>query len=280
MEQIKISEIFDLTKKEFEERQSMYRNPIYVPVMMVVELDDQGRISRYSHPGMSGILGKQLVDDTKWPFPKDAWVYHRTLKQVGRFIEVDQLDPSSATVEFIEDDGYKDEKRISLSLLTLEVPPEKHIVYTAENGGVYTKERILVEIQQWVSKQEKLAHVPDNELPILLEIIYRVVIGMLSWQVPSTILDEFEADYIAEILKMHGKAVLIAKGRAARLDFKNDEDKMNIEESAGYYLSEYKENALKVFDEKMMKKELSHASDSYIFSSRVRELILAYLNVR
>lgn len=280
METMKVSDLLEFTRKQCEERTGMYRQPIYVPVTMVVELDEQGRISRFSYPGIEGILGNRLIDDTNWSFAKDSWVFHKTLKQVGRFVEVDQWDPSSATVEFTEEDGYKEAKRISLSLLTSEIPKEYEIVYSSENGGDYTKKRILSEIGQWVERHDILAKVPPQEQPILHEIIYRTILPMLSWQAPSTILDELGVEDVIEILKMQEKAVLVAKWRYARLEFKNEDGTMNVEETAGYYLSEFGDNALQSFDDSMKRCHLDHASDKYLFWSRVRELIKTYKDVQ
>jgi|WetSurMetagenome_2_1015567.scaffolds.fasta_scaffold202223_2 hypothetical protein len=50
-------------------------------------------------------------------FNKGDKVYHRGLKWHGVFIEYDAIDTDSATVAFIDNDGYIDERRISHSLL-------------------------------------------------------------------------------------------------------------------------------------------------------------------
>lgn len=137
MEKILVSELMELTKANAEERLRMYRNPKVVQVAMIVDLDEYGRIRGYSYPSMDEVLSKCLVDDSSWPFIRGEKVYHKTLKQVGTFIEVDELDPSSAAVEFMEEDGYREEKRVSLVLLTSEIPEDHNRRHaTFEVNGV------------------------------------------------------------------------------------------------------------------------------------------------
>lgn len=118
MEKILASEMMEMTQRKIEERRHMCKRPKMIQVPMVVDLDEFGRISGFIYPPLEDVLGKRFVDDRNWPFKQGQKVYHRKLQQVGTFLEVDELDPSSALVEFVEEDGYKEEKRVSLALLS------------------------------------------------------------------------------------------------------------------------------------------------------------------
>jgi hypothetical protein len=120
MKKMTTSELLKMTTDRAEEIKGMYRNPMIVHVAMVVDTDEIGRVRALSPASLDEVY--ILVDDSTWAFKPGQLVYHRTLKQVGTFVEVDQLDPSSASVEFVEEDGFKDEKRVSLCLLTDQIP--------------------------------------------------------------------------------------------------------------------------------------------------------------
>lgn len=118
MEKILASEMMEIVQKKIEERQHMCKRPKMIQIPMIVSLDEYGRISGFIYPPLEDVLGKRFVDDRDWPFKYGQKVYHRKFQQVGTFLGVDELDPSSALVEFVEEDGYKEEKRVSLVLLS------------------------------------------------------------------------------------------------------------------------------------------------------------------
>lgn len=176
-----------------------YRNPVVVQVAMVVDVDDDGRIRAYAQPDLNFMFEKPFIQ-----FEPGNFVYHKTLDQVGIFIEVDQWDPSSASVNFQEDDGYDDVRRITLSLLTSSIPKEKQVVYVSKNNGLYSKGRVLKEIQDWIDyhKPEKLVKVDASDRELLIQTIYISLMSKIEWEAPITRLQEFDEDEIREIERL------------------------------------------------------------------------------
>jgi hypothetical protein len=278
MKKVTTSELLKITTEGAEKRKHMYRNPKIVQVAMLVDVDEYGRIRAYSYPTIDEVY--QLIDDSSWPFKPGEYVYHRSLKQVGKFIEVDQLDPSSASVEFVEEDGYKDEKRVSLALLTSDIPEEAAIVYESDNAGFYTKERVMNEIRQWAEGVHVFNQVPKDEISGLYEVIYCILMPRLNGVCPYTELLEFDEKDIQSVLdKFHTSSdSLIAKWKAAQQKGKHEQGTLDIYEMAGFYLDNYGENALKQFDEVM--KHNQEFTERYTYWNRVRELISYHTNIR
>jgi len=50
-------------------------------------------------------------------FKQGDKVYHRNLEWYGIFYEYDVLDVDTCTVVFTKDDGYEDERRVSINML-------------------------------------------------------------------------------------------------------------------------------------------------------------------
>ncbi|MFF2532238.1 hypothetical protein ACFVS2_25345 [Brevibacillus sp. NPDC058079] len=170
MKKILASELLKATIESAEERSGMYPKPLIVQVAMLVDLDEHGRIRGYSPPSIDNVLFNQFVDDSKWPFKSGQQVYHRTLKQVGTFIEVDQLDPTSASVEFTEEDGFKEEKRVSLVLLTDQIPQKEiHINVTVNN--------IIFTVFDRISGDQLLTHVIAEDTNIDARVSGRLTVS-------------------------------------------------------------------------------------------------------
>lgn len=194
------NELLKRSKQKAEETKKLlgYKNPVVVQVAMVVDLDEEGRVRAFAQPDL-----KFLLDEPLLPFDTGSFVYHRTLDLVGLFVEVDRLDSSSATVNFKDEDGNDDYRRISLSLLTTEIPEEKKVVYVSRNAGFYTKLRIFKEIQDWVNyESEKFKIVPDSERELLYQTIYLYVMPKLDWEAPITRMQEFDEEEIQDLERM------------------------------------------------------------------------------
>lgn len=69
-----------------------------------------------------------------------------------------------------------------------------NIVYSCKNGGSYTKAAILQEIQTWANHKGFLSTLSIKDAAATLNILYEILVAQLTWECPSTLLDQWSED--------------------------------------------------------------------------------------
>ncbi|WP_080831887.1 hypothetical protein [Cohnella massiliensis] len=78
------------------------------------------------------------------------------------------------------------------------------IVYSCENGGDYTKERIEDEIRFWMSYRQPFRDMSEDKKQRIVEIVYPLLLSLLDWECPLTRLEQFEDEDVETILERLG----------------------------------------------------------------------------
>jgi hypothetical protein len=75
------------------------------------------------------------------------------------------------------------------------------VVYSCENGGDYTAEDVKEEIRIWMSNNSPFRLLEPTQQARAVEIVYPILLGCLTWQCPSTLLQEWDDDDIADVME-------------------------------------------------------------------------------
>lgn len=80
-----------------------------------------------------------------------------------------------------------------------------NIVYSCKNGGSYTKERIIEDIEVWINMIDDLKVVTGSKREKLIDVIYQVLLDRLDWSTSATCLLEFDDEDVVGLLdKVNG----------------------------------------------------------------------------
>lgn len=76
------------------------------------------------------------------------------------------------------------------------------IVYTADDGMGYTKLDVEFEIGEWMqgTSYESMRQLNDDQAKKAIDIIFNMVMSIISWEHPCTVLDQFDDEDVQEIL--------------------------------------------------------------------------------
>lgn len=74
------------------------------------------------------------------------------------------------------------------------------IVYSCKNGGEYTKAAVLQEIQTWANQTGLFSSLTIKDAATALNVIYEIVIAQLTWECPSTLLNQWNEEDMHHLL--------------------------------------------------------------------------------
>lgn len=77
----------------------------------------------------------------------------------------------------------------------------KEIVYSSDNGGTYTKKRFMNEIEDCMKGSPKFSSLTEDQFTKALVFTYKLILGVIEWELPATYFDQFEDEDIEEILR-------------------------------------------------------------------------------
>ncbi|RRJ54945.1 hypothetical protein EHV15_35840 [Paenibacillus oralis] len=152
---------------------------------------------------MSSEKGKTAAENTCFDFnwgdavtmvPEEIWNRH------GIF-SVQEKQSYTVVGEISEITVNQDE------VLYSEMEPESdEVVYRCKNGGEYSKAKFKTEILTWMDKTPLFINMSEEEKSQAMKVVYPFVLHRLTWECPSTLLQDLDEESLAEFMSLILKA--------------------------------------------------------------------------
>lgn len=68
------------------------------------------------------------------------------------------------------------------------------IIYTSEDGDEYSREHIKFEIVEYINARPEFFKLTDEQYDKCIDIIYDIVMAIMTWEHPCTVLDQFDKE--------------------------------------------------------------------------------------